>query len=332
MLVDGDDMNEPIADAVRSILDGHVVLTRRSPHSGHYPAIDVLQSVSRLIGEIVTPEVREAGERLRAALAAYREKEDLISIGAYQPGTDPMLDAAIGLRPAIDAFLKQRVDEPSAVDEADAQLLGLAARAGAADTRRRRGARRPAGWRRGLCPAGRCRSVASPRPRRRSRAFSSAPESRTATLSAGRAFRRPPRGSSSVKYSSSSSQATDSDNRPAALRPAKRRSSTRAMNGSSFRFRLERVRALRERREDAAKQELAGAMMRHRRCEDEVNAAAARLAGARAAQVDATRVDSATPPTCLRARPTWSAPSAPTRPPVRTSSGTSSSSPSGARP
>ncbi len=126
VLVDGDDMNEPIADAVRSILDGHVVLTRSLAHSGHYPAIDVLQSVSRLVGEIVTPEVREAGDRLRAALAAYRDKEDLISIGAYQPGTDPILDAAISLRTAIDAFLKQRVDEPSVADEADAQLLGLA--------------------------------------------------------------------------------------------------------------------------------------------------------------------------------------------------------------
>jgi flagellum-specific ATP synthase len=126
VLVDGDDMNEPIADAVRSILDGHVVLTRSLAHAGHYPAIDVLQSVSRLIGEIVTPEVREAGTRLRAALAAYREKEDLISIGAYQPGTDPMLDAAIGLRPRMDAFLKQRVDEPSSPEEADAQLMALA--------------------------------------------------------------------------------------------------------------------------------------------------------------------------------------------------------------
>ena len=74
----------------------------------------------------MTPEVREAGERLRSALAAYREKEDLISIGAYQPGTDPVLDGAIGLRPAIDSFLKQRVDEPCAVDEADARLLSLA--------------------------------------------------------------------------------------------------------------------------------------------------------------------------------------------------------------
>jgi flagellum-specific ATP synthase len=126
VLVDGDDMNEPIADAVRSILDGHVVLTRSLAHTGHYPAIDVLQSVSRLIGEIVTPEVRDAGQRLRAALAAYREKEDLISIGAYQRGTDPVLDAAIALKGAIDAFLRQRVDEPSTPEGADAQLMALA--------------------------------------------------------------------------------------------------------------------------------------------------------------------------------------------------------------
>jgi flagellum-specific ATP synthase len=126
VLVDGDDMNEPIADAVRSILDGHVVLTRSLAHSGHYPAIDVLQSVSRLIGEIASPEVREAGTRLRTALAAYREKEDLIAIGAYQPGTDPVLDSAIALRGRIDAFLRQRVDEPSSAEEADAMLIALA--------------------------------------------------------------------------------------------------------------------------------------------------------------------------------------------------------------
>jgi flagellum-specific ATP synthase len=126
VLVDGDDMNEPIADAVRSILDGHVVLTRSLAHTGHYPAIDVLQSVSRLIGEIVSPEVRDAGQRLRAALAAYREKEDLISIGAYQRGTDPILDSAIALKSQIDAFLRQAVDEPSRLEGADAQLLALA--------------------------------------------------------------------------------------------------------------------------------------------------------------------------------------------------------------
>ena len=126
VLVDGDDMNEPIADAVRSILDGHVVLSRSLAHTGHYPAIDVLQSVSRLIGEITTDEVRDAGTRLRSALAAYREKEDLISIGAYQRGTDPVLDAAITLRPRIDAFLRQQVHQPSTLQDADAELLALA--------------------------------------------------------------------------------------------------------------------------------------------------------------------------------------------------------------
>jgi len=127
VLVDGDDMNEPIADAVRSILDGHIVLTRPLAHAGHYPAIDVLQSISRLIGEIVEPDVRAAGQRLLAALAAYREKEDLIAIGAYQRGTDPLVDSAIALRPRIEAFLRQSVDERSTVEEADAELLSLAA-------------------------------------------------------------------------------------------------------------------------------------------------------------------------------------------------------------
>ncbi len=116
VLVDGDDMNEPIADAVRAILDGHIVLTRSLAHAGHYPAIDVLQSVSRLIGELVSPEVRAAGQQLRAALAAYREKEDLISIGAYKSGTDPVVDAAIALRGEIDAFLRQAVDEHSSLE------------------------------------------------------------------------------------------------------------------------------------------------------------------------------------------------------------------------
>jgi len=126
VLVDGDDMNEPIADAARSILDGHIVLTRSLAHAGHYPAIDILQSVSRLIGEIVSPEVAEAGQGLRSALAVLREKEDLIAIGAYQPGTDDMLDAAIAHRGAIDAFLRQPVGEGSDPAEADGRLLALA--------------------------------------------------------------------------------------------------------------------------------------------------------------------------------------------------------------
>ncbi len=127
VLVDGDDMNEPIADAVRSILDGHIVLTRALAHAGHYPAIDVLQSVSRLIGEVVQRPVQDAGQQLRAALAAFREKEDLISIGAYQRGTDPMVDSTIALRPQIDAFLRQAADEPSTAEQADELLLAIAA-------------------------------------------------------------------------------------------------------------------------------------------------------------------------------------------------------------
>jgi flagellum-specific ATP synthase len=127
VLVDGDDMNEPIADAVRAILDGHIVLTRSLAHSGHYPAIDVLQSVSRLIDELVSPELRAAGNHLRAALAVHREKEDLISIGAYKPGSDRALDAAVALRPRIDQFLRQAVNERSSAEEADALLLSLAA-------------------------------------------------------------------------------------------------------------------------------------------------------------------------------------------------------------
>ena len=126
VLVDGDDMNEPIADAVRSILDGHVVLSRHLAHAGHYPAIDVLQSVSRLIGEIVTTDVRGAGTRLRKLMAAYRDKEDLIAIGAYQPGTDPVVDEAIAKRTDIQAFLQQTMDDSSSAELADARLIALA--------------------------------------------------------------------------------------------------------------------------------------------------------------------------------------------------------------
>ena len=127
VLVDGDDMNEPIADAVRSILDGHVVLTRSLAHAGHYPAIDVLGSVSRLIGEIVSPEVEQAGQRLRAALAVLHEKEDLVAIGAYQPGSDPALDAALAHRSQIERFLRQPVRERSDPRQTDARLLELGA-------------------------------------------------------------------------------------------------------------------------------------------------------------------------------------------------------------
>ncbi|HEX2410116.1 MAG TPA: FliI/YscN family ATPase [Solirubrobacteraceae bacterium] len=126
VLVDGDDMNEPIADAVRSILDGHVVLSRGLAHAGHYPAIDVLASVSRLVGEVVAPDVRAAGDDVRRLMAAYKEKSDLIAIGAYQRGTDAVTDAAIDAREPIDGFLRQAAHDRSSAHEADAALTNLA--------------------------------------------------------------------------------------------------------------------------------------------------------------------------------------------------------------
>src|SRR6201991_1022491 len=127
VLVDGDDMNEPIADAVRSILDGHIVLSRHLAHAGHYPAVDVLASVSRLVGEVTSSEVRAAGEEVRRLMAAYRDKEDLIAIGAYQAGSDPLTDAAIAARTPVDQFLRQRVDDPSTCEDAERGLLELGA-------------------------------------------------------------------------------------------------------------------------------------------------------------------------------------------------------------
>jgi flagellum-specific ATP synthase len=125
VLVDGDDMNEPVADAVRAILDGHVVLSRDLAHAGHYPAIDVLGSVSRLVDQVVPADIRMAGQELRKLMAALREKEDLISIGAYQAGTDPVVDMAMSKRSEIAAFLQQAVEHCSTAAEADAALLDL---------------------------------------------------------------------------------------------------------------------------------------------------------------------------------------------------------------
>ncbi|HEY4347364.1 MAG TPA: FliI/YscN family ATPase [Gaiellaceae bacterium] len=125
VLVEGDDMNEPVADAARSILDGHCVLTRELAHRNHYPAIDVLQSVSRLTTEIVSADVQAAGGRLREALALLRANEDLISIGAYANGTNPRIDAAIALEPMIQGFLRQALTEPADALASDAALVAL---------------------------------------------------------------------------------------------------------------------------------------------------------------------------------------------------------------
>ena len=127
VLVEGDDMNEPIADAARSILDGHCVLSRALAHRNHYPAIDVLESVSRLADEVTTPEVRDAASALRRTLAAYRDKEDLITIGAYTPGADPLVDYAIAKLPAMEAFLRQPAGDATPAAGADELLMALMA-------------------------------------------------------------------------------------------------------------------------------------------------------------------------------------------------------------
>lgn len=118
VLVDGDDMNEPIADAARSILDGHVVLTRRLATAGHFPSVDVLESISRVVGAVTTPEQRGASTEFRRLLAAYRDARDLVEIGAYVTGTNPDVDRALALREAMDEFLRQGMDERCAASEA----------------------------------------------------------------------------------------------------------------------------------------------------------------------------------------------------------------------
>ncbi len=116
VLVEGDDMNEPISDTVRGIIDGHMVLSRKLANSNHYPPIDVLQSISRLMKEIVPSEHAKAAARIRENMAAYRDAQDLISIGAYKPGSSPAIDQAVRLREPIEKFLVQAMDETDGMD------------------------------------------------------------------------------------------------------------------------------------------------------------------------------------------------------------------------
>ncbi len=126
VLVEGDDFNEPICDAVRAILDGHIVLSRELGAAGHYPAIDVLQSVSRLAPRLCSPEQKAAAAKIREALATHQRSEDLINLGAYASGANPKLDAAIRLRPRLLDFLKQASREESAFSKTMAELSELA--------------------------------------------------------------------------------------------------------------------------------------------------------------------------------------------------------------
>lgn len=123
VLVDGDDMNEPIADAVRGILDGHIVLSRDLAHQGHFPAIDVLASISRVMKEIVTEEQQDAANSLKGLLATYKSSEDLINIGAYQFGSNEKIDRSIEAIDDIRAFTRQKTNEKVRLEEAQQLLI-----------------------------------------------------------------------------------------------------------------------------------------------------------------------------------------------------------------
>ncbi|MFO1445907.1 flagellar protein export ATPase FliI [Bacillus sp. Bva_UNVM-123] len=128
VLVDGDDMNEPIADTVRGILDGHFVLDRELANKGQYPAVNILKSVSRVMNNIVQPEHVRAAEHLREALSTYINSEDLINIGAYKKGSSVEIDNAINLYPSIISFLKQGTQEKVSFQESVQQLSNLVRR------------------------------------------------------------------------------------------------------------------------------------------------------------------------------------------------------------
>jgi flagellum-specific ATP synthase len=125
VLVEGDDFNEPISDTVRSILDGHVMLSRDLAHKNHYPAVDVLQSISRVMTEIANPDHKSSAGHLRDLLATYNKNADLINIGAYVRGSDIKIDKAIELNDEINTFLKQSIDEKSDYNETINRLIDI---------------------------------------------------------------------------------------------------------------------------------------------------------------------------------------------------------------
>jgi len=128
VLVEGDDFNEPICDAVRAILDGHIILSRRLAASAHYPAIDVLNSVSRLFSQLAAGDHAASAVRLRETLAILEDSRDLIDLGAYVPGKNPRLDLALRMQPELTAFLRQEVSAKSAFEETYGQLKAIAGR------------------------------------------------------------------------------------------------------------------------------------------------------------------------------------------------------------
>ena len=127
VLMEGDDISDPIVDIVRGIVDGHIFLSRKVAESNHYPAIDVLGSISRLMSAIATPEHKVAAGKLRTLLSLYRENKDLIDVGMYQPGSNPKLDTAIEMMPQINAFLQQRTSDIVSMDSTVNTLVEMMA-------------------------------------------------------------------------------------------------------------------------------------------------------------------------------------------------------------
>jgi flagellum-specific ATP synthase len=127
VLVEGDDLSDPIADSVRSIIDGHIVLSRSLAEKGHFPAVDVLRSISRLAPEIAPEAVMRAASSVRDMLSTYRDAQDLIQVGAYVAGSDPRIDLSVAAQPHIDNFLRQKVTEGSRLEDSLKQLAQLAA-------------------------------------------------------------------------------------------------------------------------------------------------------------------------------------------------------------
>ena len=125
VLMEGDDINDPIVDIVRGIVDGHIFLSRKVAESNHYPAIDVLGSISRLMSAIASPEHKQAAAKLRTLMSLYRENKDLIDVGMYQPGSNPRLDTAIEMMPKINAFLQQRTDDSVTMEGTINQLVEM---------------------------------------------------------------------------------------------------------------------------------------------------------------------------------------------------------------
>jgi flagellum-specific ATP synthase len=127
VLVEGEDHNEPVADTARSILDGHIVLDRRLATAGHFPSIDVLESVSRVTGAVTTREQQQLSRRARQLLAARREVKELVEIGAYVTGTNPRADRALALWPALETFLQQDMADQTSASDSWAQLAAVLA-------------------------------------------------------------------------------------------------------------------------------------------------------------------------------------------------------------